>query len=89
MIQLAANMVRKLQKISTKCEPLDEILDGGLSGGQILEISGPPGSPKERMAVNILRSFVEVGEEVIFVGKSAQYVCYILLLMPSSQIVKI
>ncbi|KAF8182005.1 hypothetical protein BJ912DRAFT_600304 [Pholiota molesta] len=39
----------------------------GLSGGQILEISGPPGSPKERMAINILRSFVEVGEEVIFV----------------------
>lgn len=34
-----------------------------------MEISGPPGTPKETVATNIVTSFVEAGEGVIFVGE--------------------
>ncbi|KIM46950.1 hypothetical protein M413DRAFT_23269 [Hebeloma cylindrosporum] len=67
MTQSAALMVQKSQKILTKCAALDKILGGGLSRGQILEISGPPGSPKEKIALNIVSSFAESGEETVFV----------------------
>jgi RAD51-like protein 2 len=69
MTQSAALMVQQSQKISTKCVALDKILGGGLSRGQILEISGPPGSPKEKLALNIMATFAESGEETLFVGK--------------------
>ena len=65
----ASNMVQSEVRVSTKCPPLDSLLDGGLSRGQILELSGPPGCPKERIAVNILKSFVEMEHEAIFLGK--------------------
>lgn len=55
--------------MSTKCAALDKILGGGLSRGQILEISGPPGSPKEKLALNIMATFAESAEETLFVGK--------------------
>ena len=69
MTQSAALMVQQSQKILTKCVALDKILEGGLSRGQILEISGPPGSPKEKLALNIVASFAEYGEETLFVGE--------------------
>ena len=69
MTQSAALMVQQSQKVSTKCVALDKILGGGLSRGQILEISGPPGSPKEKLALNIMATFAESGEETLFVGK--------------------
>ncbi|KAF8965053.1 P-loop containing nucleoside triphosphate hydrolase protein [Flammula alnicola] len=67
LTQSAAAMVQHAQKMSTKCAALDKMLDGGLSRGQILEISGPPGSPKEKMAIDILTAFALAGDEVIFV----------------------
>lgn len=68
MTQSAALMVQQSQKISTKCLALDKILGGGLCRGQILEISGPPGSPKEKLVMNIMATFAESGEETLFVG---------------------
>lgn len=65
----ASNMVQSEVRISTKCPPLDTLLDGGLSRGHILELSGPPGCPKERIAVNVLKSFVEIEHEAIFLGE--------------------
>jgi RAD51-like protein 2 len=62
-------MVTRSQIFSTLCPPVDKLLSGGLSRGHILEISGPPGTPKETLAVNIVKSFVEANEEVLFVGK--------------------
>lgn len=64
-----SNMVQSEGRVSTKCPPLDSLLDGGLSRGQILELSGPPGCPKERIAVNILKSYLELEHEAIFLGK--------------------
>jgi RAD51-like protein 2 len=68
MTQSAALMVQESQKMSTKCVALDKILGGGLSRREILEVSGPPGSPKEGLALNIAVTFAESGEETLFVG---------------------
>lgn len=69
MTQSAAAMMQGSQKISTRCPALDKVLDGGLSRGHVLEISGPPGCPKEKLAIGIVASFAEAGEEIIFVGE--------------------
>ncbi|KAF9269692.1 hypothetical protein L218DRAFT_953316 [Marasmius fiardii PR-910] len=56
-----------LVKFSTQFAPLDKLLCGGIPRGRILELSGPPGTPKERIAVGVVRSFLKAKEEVIFV----------------------
>ncbi|KAI9569871.1 hypothetical protein HD554DRAFT_456746 [Boletus coccyginus] len=52
-----------------KCSYLavNKILGGGLPRGHILEISGPPGSFKESLALDFVRTFVEADERIIFV----------------------
>ncbi|KAJ7185793.1 P-loop containing nucleoside triphosphate hydrolase protein [Mycena filopes] len=54
-------------RIATKCAPIDKLMDGGLPRRHILEISGPPGTPKDPIAVGIVRSFLKEnpGEEVL------------------------
>ncbi|KAF9078717.1 hypothetical protein BDP27DRAFT_1310058 [Rhodocollybia butyracea] len=52
---------------TTHCPPVDSILNGGMQEGQILELSGPPGSPKELILLNTVLSFVEAGNHVLFV----------------------
>lgn len=47
---------------------MNKILGGGLPRGHILEISGPPGSFKESLALDFVRTFVKADERVIFVG---------------------
>jgi RAD51-like protein 2 len=69
MTQSAAVMVQHSHKTSTKCTSLDKALEGGISRGHILEISGPPGSAKEQLLMNIVAAFIEVNEEVIFIGR--------------------
>ncbi|KAF8556835.1 hypothetical protein OG21DRAFT_1596243 [Imleria badia] len=46
---------------------VNKILGGGLARGHILEISGPPGSFKESLALDFVRTFVRSNERVIFV----------------------
>ncbi|KAF8635473.1 hypothetical protein AX15_000446 [Amanita polypyramis BW_CC] len=55
------------QRVSTKYNPMDKLLGGGVHRGQVLEISGPPGCPKEALLLKVVFSFVELGQEVIFV----------------------
>ena len=60
LTQSAAAMVDiTSEKISTLCSAVDTLLDGGLTRGSILEISGPPGSAKETLAVNVIKSFLK------------------------------
>jgi RAD51-like protein 2 len=66
--QPASVMAQQTQKVPTGIAALDKILEGGVSRGHILEISGPPGSPKELVAMKIVSSFVNAREEVFFVG---------------------
>jgi len=62
-------MTKTDHKFSTRSTAVDKLLLGGLPRGHILEISGPPGTPKEVVATNVVTSFVEAGEEVLFIGK--------------------
>ena len=67
----AASILQHSPKLSTRCEPLDQILEGGLSHGQVIDISGPPGSPRERIVKGIVSSYAEDGQEIIFLGENA------------------
>lgn len=64
-------MTKRREVYSTHCPPIDKLLGGGLPRGHILEISGPPGTPKESIATNIVQSFVDLNLEVLFVGTSS------------------
>jgi RAD51-like protein 2 len=68
LTQSAAVIMKSSRIFSTHWESLDKLLDGGIVQGHILELSGPPGSPKENIAIDIVSSFLEAGEDVIFVG---------------------
>ncbi|EGO29569.1 hypothetical protein SERLADRAFT_457509 [Serpula lacrymans var. lacrymans S7.9] len=64
----AADMSSKSHSILTCNFPcVNTILGGGLPRGSILEISGPPGCFKEKLAVDFVKKVIEAGEEVIFV----------------------
>ncbi|KAJ3793689.1 hypothetical protein GGU11DRAFT_748681 [Lentinula aff. detonsa] len=70
--QTAASLIgsiskQKSRRFTTHCPPLDALLDGGLPEGGILELSGPPGSSKERILLNMVRSFVEAGRSILLV----------------------
>ncbi|KAJ3513510.1 hypothetical protein NLJ89_g2908 [Agrocybe chaxingu] len=67
MTQSAATMVHQASRIPTGSSSLNKMLQGGLLRGHVLELSGPPGSPKERLSISIASAFVNAGEEILFV----------------------
>lgn len=79
---MASASILSSYKFPTRVPSVDKLLLGGLAPGQILEISGPPGTPKERVANGLVRSCVENSKEVLFVGMlvSLIYISPILLL---------
>lgn len=54
---------------------VNKMLGGGLPQGYILEISGPPGSFKESLACDFVRTFVAADKPVAFVGDSPVHLC--------------
>lgn len=54
--------------LKCKWSPVNKVLGGGLPRSHVLEISGPPGSFKELLACDFVRSFVELEAEVVFAG---------------------
>ncbi|EIW78623.1 hypothetical protein CONPUDRAFT_156594 [Coniophora puteana RWD-64-598 SS2] len=46
---------------------MDRLLPGGLSPGQIVEISGPPGTMKDSVGLEYVRSALTFGKEVIII----------------------
>ncbi|KAF8735894.1 hypothetical protein AX14_001275 [Amanita brunnescens Koide BX004] len=64
--QAASFLMNAQQTVSTTYSPMDNLLCGGVRRGQVLEISGPPGSPKEALLLKVVSAFVELGEEVVF-----------------------
>lgn len=69
LTQKASTMLNPSPKVSTNFAALDNILGGGLQRGHILEISGPPGSLKEKVALQICSVFLESGDDIIVLGK--------------------
>ena len=64
----ASSLVQPGKQFASSCEPLDELLDGGLAFGQILEISGPPGAPREQLSSLFAKEASMRGQEVLYVG---------------------
>lgn len=62
-------MLQQSPRINSKCAALDNVLGGGLKRCHMLEISGPPGSPKEKLLINLVSVFADADEDIIFVGK--------------------
>ena len=56
------------KRMASLCEPLDSLLDGGVSVSEVLEISGPPGCMKERLAMQFVSAAVRSDKTVLFVG---------------------
>ncbi|KAJ6487741.1 P-loop containing nucleoside triphosphate hydrolase protein [Mycena sanguinolenta] len=54
-------------RIATKCDPIDKLLGGGLPRRHVLEIAGPPGTPRDPIAMGIVKSFLKCSadEEVL------------------------
>ncbi|THH13359.1 hypothetical protein EW146_g6847 [Bondarzewia mesenterica] len=79
--QSAATFVASVssKRFSSSCAPLDRLLEGGLVRGHVLEISGPPGTHKERLAVDFVRQAVDANEAVLFVDDSANLVHHLTL----------
>jgi RAD51-like protein 2 len=67
----AAAAASSESRIGTKCGPLDKLIGGGLPRRHVLELSGPPGTPKGAIAVGIVKAFLKdsADEEVLFLGK--------------------
>lgn len=65
--QSLASLISRSQIFACSYAAVNTALGGGLPRGRILEISGPPGSFKETLALDYTRIFVEANEEVIFV----------------------
>ena len=69
LTQPASTLATSPQQVSSKCIPLDNLLGEGVPRGHVIEISAPPGSPKEALILKIVVAFVELGLEVVFLGK--------------------
>ncbi|KAJ2925265.1 hypothetical protein H1R20_g11852, partial [Candolleomyces eurysporus] len=65
--QSAAVLAQASERISTGCSGLDKLLKGGIQRGHIVELSGPPGSPKDLVAMNVIEQFVKLGDQVVVV----------------------
>lgn len=65
--QSLASLISRSQIFMCSYAAVNTALGGGLPRGHILEISGPPGSFKETLALDYARIFVEANEEVIFI----------------------
>jgi circadian clock protein KaiC len=55
---------------STGVAGLDDILGGGLTGGQLFLVEGDPGSGKTTLALQFLRAGVAAGEKCLFISLS-------------------
>ncbi|KAG2059744.1 hypothetical protein BDR06DRAFT_949126 [Suillus hirtellus] len=65
--QSLASLISRSQSLACSYAAVNAALGGGLPRGHILEISGPPGSFKETLALDYARIFVEANEEVIII----------------------
>ncbi|KAG9309593.1 hypothetical protein JVU11DRAFT_10574 [Chiua virens] len=68
-VPLSQSVASLSRPIVLKCSysAVNKILGSGLPRGHILEISGPPGSFKEALALDFVRVFAQADEGVIFV----------------------
>ena len=66
--QSAAALLDSTNDVFHCCPPIDNLLDGGLRRGHVLELLGPPGTPKTALVLDIIRDFIENREDVVIIG---------------------
>jgi RAD51-like protein 2 len=65
----ADKLISVNKRFPSSCVPLDRLLGDGLPSGHVLELSGPPGTPKDTLATKFASSAVSSSDQVLFVGK--------------------
>lgn len=66
----AAELIPINKTFLSSCAPLDKLLGGGLPAGHVLELSGPPGTAKQTLAIKFASGAVSSNDQVLFVGKT-------------------
>ena len=66
--QSAAALLDSTNDVFRCCPPIDSLLDGGLKRGHVLELLGPPGTPKTALVLEIITDFIENREDVLIIG---------------------
>lgn len=66
--QSAASLLDSADDVFRCCPPIDDLLGGGLRRGHVLELLGPPGTPKTAPVLEIIRDFIENREHVLIIG---------------------
>ena len=54
-------------KVPIECEPLDELLGGGIESGSLTSLYGEAGSGKTNICLQLTRNVVNSGKKVIFI----------------------
>ncbi len=60
-------MVKMIPRLSTGCEALDELMNGGIEVGVITEIFGEGGSGKTNFCLQLARNMARTGKRAIFI----------------------
>lgn len=75
------SLVRKVSRVPTGCETLDQLLDGGIETGTITLLYGPPGSGKTNVALSSAVTTAASGRKVLYIdtegispGRLQQYI---------------
>lgn len=74
--QAASAILETSRQDFSICSPIDELLGNhGLKPGTVLEISGPPGAPKELCILRLMGSVIREKKEVYCIGESSPRMC--------------
>lgn len=57
----------KVERLSTNCEALDELLGGGIERNTLTNVYGPPGCGKTTLCLQTAVSCIEEGKKVVFI----------------------
>jgi hypothetical protein len=66
--QAASTLLANRAAFRCGVPPLDSLINGGLKKGEVLAISGPPGSGKTQLALAFVKEAVRAGDEVLVIG---------------------
>jgi len=66
--QSAAALLDSVDDVFRCCPVIDNLMGGGLRRGHVLELLGPPGTPKTALVLEIIRDFIENKEDVLIIG---------------------
>ena len=68
--QAASTLLESSRHDFEICDPIHELLGNrGLKPGTVLELSGPPGAPKELCLLTLMTSVAREGKGLLCVGK--------------------